>query len=314
MARLGGHPLQTALWGEARRRADRIENSSYAALVDGEIVWAARVESRRVPLVGRVAWVPKGPTAGGGTHAAECEREWLALLRREGFLLCVVDPWKEAEPEGRLDDSRGSRPWTIWIDLSQGREQLWADLDKQWRYGVGRAGRLGVKVECTHEARDLDAFFAMCAAVSHRKRFRLPVSRLLLTELLSQPEGGDSEARLFVARVGDSIASGALVLRCGRSVHYFLGATDRAHSEARSAEAAQWAIVEWALACGCSRYDLEGIDPVNNPGVYAFKKKMGGREIALCGARVHSLSLRGSLLESVRRALPTRRIAGWVAG
>jgi lipid II:glycine glycyltransferase (peptidoglycan interpeptide bridge formation enzyme) len=34
---------------------------------------------------------------------------------------------------------------------------------------------------------------------------------------------------------------------------------------------------------GCEQYDLGGIDPDNNPGVYHFKKGIGGVETRLLG-------------------------------
>jgi lipid II:glycine glycyltransferase (peptidoglycan interpeptide bridge formation enzyme) len=48
-------------------------------------------------------------------------------------------------------------------------------------------------------------------------------------------------------------------------------------------EAVQWAVIEWGLAKGCTRYDLEGIDSVRKLGTYFFKQKMGGTEETLPG-------------------------------
>jgi lipid II:glycine glycyltransferase (peptidoglycan interpeptide bridge formation enzyme) len=45
----------------------------------------------------------------------------------------------------------------------------------------------------------------------------------------------------------------------------------------------QWAAIQKAKALGCQWYDLGGIDPEGNPGVYNFKKRMGGKEIILPG-------------------------------
>ena len=53
--------------------------------------------------------------------------------------------------------------------------------------------------------------------------------------------------------------------------------------------------MEWAVSQGCTRYDLEGIDPDNNPGVYAFKKKMGGEEVDLAGKEYQPLNMLGKL-------------------
>ena len=52
-----------------------------------------------------------------------------------------------------------------------------------------------------------------------------------------------------------------------------------------------------------SRYDLEGIDPVGNPGVYQFKKKMGGVEVVLQGMEVVPLSLVGRVAVGVGQFL-----------
>lgn len=310
IARLNGHPLQTALWGEARRRADGIESESYAAVAEGSVVWAARVEVRAVPLLGKIAWVPKGPAAIAGPIRTECRRHWLALLRQQGYLLCVVDPWEETHDRSPVEPGvRGQCARTIWIDLSLGTDRLWAGLDKQWRYGVGRARRQGIAVEETRRTEDVEAFFRLCRAVSRSKGFRLPASLALMQALLGPEPGSNSSAHLFAARAGSEIVSGALVLRSGRSIHYFWGATDRAVPGSRAAEATQWAIIEWAIANGCVRYDLEAIDAENNPGVYAFKKRMGGEEIMLSGTRGYALSPVGLLLKSVYGKLPGRRFS-----
>ena len=83
----------------------------------------------------------------------------------------------------------------------------------------------------------------------------------------------------------------------------YRGASDRKFSKQRVGEAVQWAVMEWAAANGCTRYDLEGIDPVNNPGVYVFKKKMGGEIIDLVGQEYVPLNARGKLGYQVAKIL-----------
>lgn len=51
------------------------------------------------------------------------------------------------------------------------------------------------------------------------------------------------------------------------------------------------------------RYDLEGIDPARNPGVYQFKRKMGGIEVTLQGMDATPLSWTGHVFVSVGRRL-----------
>src|SRR5262249_55174154 len=62
LARLGGHPVQSALWGDARRAAEGIEDHRFVAERHSATLLMARMEFRRIPLVGgRVGWIPRGP-------------------------------------------------------------------------------------------------------------------------------------------------------------------------------------------------------------------------------------------------------------
>ena len=46
---------------------------------------------------------------------------------------------------------------------------------------------------------------------------------------------------------------------------------------------------------------MEGIDRVGNPGTYAFKKKMGGREVAFPGKQYYAMTAFGSALAALDR-------------
>jgi peptidoglycan pentaglycine glycine transferase (the first glycine) len=294
LAAVGGHPLQSALWGDARRAVDGIEDRRWFFVRDEKPAAMIRIEKRRLAGVGVVGWAPKGPTGDAGDAPLFPPRE---ILRREGMVLLVDDPWREVETAPRPR----AHPQTVWIDLSFGKEALWRNLDKQWRYGVGRAERSGVRVTSNATPGDLIAFDALCRKISDTKGFALNASPALMTHLLTERWQSGVEARLFCAHLENRLAAGAFVIRCGTSLHYFWGATDRSASQACAGEAVQWAAIEWALAQGCTRYDLEGIDAKTNPGTYAFKMKMGGRAVTLAGKRYHPLGLRGHILARLDR-------------
>src|SRR5262245_42601397 len=73
LAALGGHPLQSALWGDARREVDGIADHRWVAMSSGVPVWMIRIEERRLPIAGWVGWAPRGPTGKlpGGQTVAE---------------------------------------------------------------------------------------------------------------------------------------------------------------------------------------------------------------------------------------------------
>jgi len=291
LAALGGHPLQSALWGEARYIVDGIDDQRLVHYSkDGSIDGLARVETRRLPFIGKIAWIPKGPTLIKKERPTETIPQLRALLATQGYWVCIDDIYESVDPVSSVN-----KPQTIWLDISLGRGTLLKNLDQQWRYGVRVAERAGVIVE-QGTPDDISPFFSLCEKISKSKGFQLPGSELLMRNLLDFAINGDVFAHLFIARYKGILAAGAFIIRCGRSIHYFWGASDRTFSKERPGEALQWGIIEWALQQGIEKYDLEGIDPLNNPGVAAFKKKMGGAVISLSGKKVYPLNLIGNIL------------------
>jgi hypothetical protein len=296
LAKLNGHPLQSTLWGNARESVDNISQLLLECRSDkGELAGFARIEMRPAPFVGKIAWIPKGPVLVdndvGEAVAALCTE-----LKYRGFIACITDRYVASDHE------RAGQPRTIWLDLTLGLDALSKRLDSQWRYGARRALREGLMVRTTTVQTDVSAFFQLCNTLSETKGFPLPGSEALVQELIRTSSSTSAiSMMLYVGEVDGVIAGGALVARCGRHLHYLWGASDRRFSNFRVNEAVQWQIIQDGVGAGMERYDLEGIDPSGNPGVYEFKRKMGGREIPLHGLEAIPLTWVGRVAVSVGR-------------
>ncbi len=92
LAALSGHPLQSCLWGDARRAVDGIAQHRWLARRDGEPIWMIRVEERKV-LGGKIAWAPRGPTGRTADMSLSVPPGFDERLRAEGFALLICDPW-----------------------------------------------------------------------------------------------------------------------------------------------------------------------------------------------------------------------------
>ena len=57
----------------------------------------------------------------------------------------------------------------------------------------------------------------------------------------------------------------------------------------------QWRMMQWLRERGCRWYDLGGVNPTRNPGVYHFKSGFGGAEAVQCQSRELSGSSWSSL-------------------
>ena len=105
LAALSGHPLQSCLWGDARRAVDGIAQHRWLARRDGEPIWMIRVEERKV-LGGKIAWAPRGPTGRTADMSLSVPPGFDERLRAEGFSLLICDPWVADRETARAATSR----------------------------------------------------------------------------------------------------------------------------------------------------------------------------------------------------------------
>lgn len=302
LADVGGHPLQSALWGQAKSEADGVRDCRWAAFCCNEPILMARFEVRSLPLGLRVAWVPRGPLLTDHPLAGLAHEQFLERLRHKGYLVCFTDPYQSTIDGDWLGKSIGAVQETLWVDLSVGAPAIFSNMHKKLRYGVRAAERAGVVLEESRSPVDVKAFFNLCSQVSSAKDFSLPGSAELLQELISlSGENNPFKAHLFVARHEGRLASGYFSIENGHRLHNIWNATDRDLARHCPGEAALWYQVEWAIEAGLEVYDQEGIDRENNPGCYQFKKRLGGKVISLPGLHAYPLGFLGKTVLSLGR-------------
>lgn len=280
----GGHPLQTAHWGEARKASNHIQYYRWAAFIDNKPVFLARFEVRTFFKFIKIAWLPKGPLILDNSFRSFLLNAFLHRLKKLGYIFCFMNPWEKLI----TTTTEGKSFLTIWLDLTVGKEKLWNNLQKQFRYGARRAVKLGVCVERSRSAEDIYAFNQLCTSLSIKKHFQLCTSPILMS-ILASSNSASVESYLFAAKFKGKLCGGAFIIRCGNSIHYMWGGIDRSFSHLCVGEAIQWAVVDWGVEQGCKRYDLEGITESQNSGVDIFKKKLGGEIIATSGIQIHAL-------------------------
>ena len=128
-----------------------------------------RVEERKV-LGGKIAWAPRGPTGRTADMSLSVPPGLDERLRAEGFALLICDPWV-ADRETARPDTKAARtkPQTIWIDLSAGKDAVFGNLHKHVRNGVRRAAKIGVSVETTCDPKRIGEFVDLCSSISAQK-------------------------------------------------------------------------------------------------------------------------------------------------
>jgi len=170
---------------------------------------------------------------------------------------------------------------TFVLDLSPSLEELREGLDPKWRNKLSGAEKNGLRVA---EGTAVDAygvFRRMYTEMWARKRFRTSVDIEEFGQI-QERLSGNQQMNVLICLHGQEPVAGIVCSAMGDSAIYLLGATSDNGLKLKGSYLLQWAMIRRMRENGIRYYDLGGIDPVENPGVYSFKS-------GFCGDDVHHI-------------------------
>jgi peptidoglycan biosynthesis/recognition FemAB-like protein len=307
--------------------------SEHLLIIEGDrLLGAADVRFKRIPIIGGgLAYVSGGPLLSlhpENDKFASFLGKTIQALREEYTVRrgCVL---RIALPVGMVD-SRVSvaevfnrigyreierhedsiRPYrTMRLDITGSLKEIRARFDQKWRNALNGALKQNLSVSVWDDAESITRFGSLFDSFVNRKGFmvdlgptfygqvqrRLPLEERLVVQLVKQD--GDVVAGHVSSMLGDTCV-------------YLLGATSTAGLRSKAAYLLQWNTIVLAKEKGLRWYDLGGVDPVANPGVYHFKRGLGGEDVTAPGPFEASPSpWRGMVVrhaEAVHRILASR--------
>lgn len=263
----GGHHVQTSLWAHVKAvsgwEAVRIQVTDAGQLVGG-----AQLFTRRLPLVGRIGYVPKGPVLAipDPEVGARLVTEIMALSDSRGVRHLTIQPPNNGHAFSPLLAEHGFRPSAVPVappaslilDLDQDLDDLMAGLTAKTRYNVRLGKRKGLEVR---EGRfgDLPRYHDMLVSTGQRQNFEV-YPRRYFEEMWKwlQPHG---YMKLFLVTHGDEIVSGQVLIPFGDTVINKLSVWSGRFGSLRPNHFLQWHAIEWSKLNGYRYYDFEGLDP-----------------------------------------------------
>jgi lipid II:glycine glycyltransferase (peptidoglycan interpeptide bridge formation enzyme) len=318
----GGHHLQTSGWAEVKAgagwRASRI-----LLRRDGVLVGGCQLLVRTVPVLGGLAYVPRGPVL------ASAEPDLLDALmaavrgfaRRRRIAVVKIQPPvdrpdlpAQLESRGLVHSDLNTAPIaSVVTDVGADRteDEIFTGLRATTRRRVRQAQKRGVTVR-TGTAEDLPVLQMIIEATAERQGFA-PYPQDYYRRLWDV-FGDTGQAHLLVAEHEGVPLSAALLIAFGDTVLYKIGGwRDVAGSPPGINELMHWTGIRWAHARGFRRYDFEGIplevaraildgaggDP---KGVAFFKLGFGGEPVVYPGT--YDLVPDGLVGRVVRAVLP----------
>lgn len=258
----------------------------------GEVHGLATVRVGRLPLLrAGVAYVAAGPLtrrddAGDLDRLERC----LSGLRREfmqrrGLALRVLAPlgspeWNAAagpafERAGLRPCSRSRSYRTFLLDLGRPLDALLERCSKYWRRNLRRTERTPFAIETGTGAALWKHVVHLHRDLSERKAFLAPLDAVFYASLEQRLD--PSQRPLVTVATLDGVARAAIVTSIlGDTAVPLVLACDRDATTAYAAYLLQWHSIALAHGHGMRYYDLGGIDPLRNAGVYNFKLGLRG--------------------------------------
>ena len=231
-----------------REHADSMDalRTTLAALID-EYVDRRRLILRIAPSIGDPAWMSK---------------------QEKGFLEAGLKPVKHLSPYT-----------TKLVEIGRPLPEVRAGFAPKWRRDLNRAEREALEVDFGHGLDLFDDFKGLFTELVERKSLSVDLGSDFYGGVQSHLSD-DERFHIGIARVDGEPAAGVVASILGNTAVYLLGASNEVGRKSKAAYLLQWKVIEAAAARGCNWYDLGGVNPEDNPGVYRFKDRMGGVDLS----------------------------------
>ena len=167
---------------------------------------------------------------------------------------------------------------TFVLDLSPSLDELRKKLDAKWRNKLSGAEKNNLKVIAGNGSEEYQTFCQLYYQMRQRKNFETTVDVEEFRRIQENLADAHRMRILICENQGIPVA-GLIVSAMGDSAIYLLGATSDAGLNTKGAYLLQWTMIRWLKENGIRWYDLGGIDPEGNPGVYSFKKGFAGLDV-----------------------------------
>lgn len=165
---------------------------------------------------------------------------------------------------------------TIILNLERPIEAVWQALDKEARWGVRKAERVGVEVEIAStlsEWRD----YSHLHLIHSREKHYITYPYNFFEELFKLHD--KNMARLFLARYENKTIAGSLFLVYRKNMLFLQNASLANFLKYNPNNLIQWKSIEWAFKNGVKTYDMGGLPYKKTAylrGVYEYKTRWDG--------------------------------------
>jgi len=281
-------PYQAFSWGEYRRALGWEPQRWIAFDENRKVVAMMQASLRRYPFGIGLIWCEGGPVG----DITVCDQSLQkAMSERTGvkrfYCRFRCDRRRNIEDVLRLTAQGWNTSWSpltsnysMALDLEPEEDRLLANCERNWRRNLRRAEEGNLTIKQWMDA-GVDEVLSVYTSMQETKGLDEQLSRREVEQLLK-----NLKQRLVLYRCDDEAGEVVSLLGCmvaGDQACAVFWATSEAGRKLHASYATFWAVVQHCRRIGIKSYDLAGIDPVRNHGVYRFKRATGAAPIEYLG-------------------------------
>ncbi len=266
---------------------------------DDEIVALADVRIKRIPALGTgIAYINGGPLLRRGNDGDRDRLSFClkALIEeyadRRGMVLRILAPihagsWNESQKdvfvEAGFTPTEVMRPYrTFLLDIDRSPEEIRKSMAQKWRNGLNQSEKRGLTVRAGTDPALFREFCDLFSRFIARKQFEVDLTPPFYLDVHERASESD-RFLITLADLDGEVVAGHVASLLGDTSVYLLGASSDEGLKAKATYLLQWQAIQAARERGLKWYDLGGIDPEGNPGVYHFKSGLGGQDVTAPG-------------------------------
>lgn len=281
-------PFQCYAWGELKRLSGWLPQRWLAQNGRGDIVAMVQTLYRPAKLGVGIAWSSGGPV---GDTSALGKEFTQALAQSVNHTYMYIRIFSTKSATGHDQEFLASHGWhrcsyklrsgmSMWLSLSNPLDEIAKGFSKDWQKNLKRSKRYGLTVSQWIQP-DVDEILGLYRSMESLKGLQPQFARAELQGILEYL----SDYMVFY-RCDD--AKGNLVAMRGCVIITSFGwdlmaATSPAGRQMSASYQLLWEVFQRCQAAGVKRYDMMGVDPQHNPGVYHFKKGTGAKFVDYLG-------------------------------
>lgn len=265
---------------------------------DKNLIGLVKVRIRTVPILNRgIAYILNGPVWQKRNQEINFQiLEDIFLALREEFVLkqqlvLRIQPFIFTDKVQNLDFienlgfyhlDKSKRYQTLVLYIDKELDEIRKNFKQKWRNCLNQSERNDLEIKEGNDQQLYNVFLGIYNQMMTRKKFKENVDPFKMGKM-NEVLDDEFKKKIFVAYKDKFPVASIIGSAIGNTGIYLLGASNEIGMKTKASYLLQWEMIKWLKGRGCQRYDLGGINKVDNPGGYHFKSGITEHEVSGMG-------------------------------